>query len=233
MKPIRLLLTCEHGTNIVPAQYQALFNNNPSVLSSPRAMDYGTQALSQYLSNLLRCDILKASVSRLLIDTNRNLQHPDCLSEFTKNLPILEKQLLIKHYYQQYRMGVIQKINQILAAQSQVLHVSVHSFHLNEKKSQDVVLSLLYDTSRHGEKEVARLWRNVLSTKIKPLDIRLNYPYRKRPESFTASLKKRYSEKDYLGIELECNQNYIQDKQSFDQIKHVLGAGLEQLMEMI
>ena len=233
MKPIRLILTCEHGTNVIPTHYQALFNNNPSVLSSSRAMDYGTKALSQYLSEQLKCDILNASVSRLLIDTNRNLHHPNCLSEFTKKLPAWEKQDLIKHYYQQYRKSVAQKINQILASQNQVLHVSVHSFLFNEKSCEDVVLSLLYDTKRHGEKEVARLWRNVLSSKLKPLDIRLNYPYRKRPESLVASLKKQYSEKDYLGIELECNQNYIQDKQSFDQIKHVLGVGLEQLMEMI
>ena len=233
MRPVQLILTCEHGTNHIPKTLQHLFSSDANVLSSTKAMDLGTQALSLYLANKLNCELFNAFVSRLLVDANRSLRHPNCLSDYTRALSSDERTQLTEQYYKPYRLQVIDRINEMIKSNSQVLHISVHSFQSSDTNNEDVVLGLLYDPSRHGEKEVIRVWRNIMMNQLTPLRVRLNYPYKNRPQSFTAFLKRHYPECDYLGVELELNQRYIKDETSFASIKELLGRSLEQLMELL
>lgn len=74
-------------------------------------------------------------------------------------------------------------------------------------RSADV--GLLYDPRRRGEVEVCARWRDALAALAPDLRVRRNYPYAGKDDGLTSYLRQRFTEKDYVGIELEINQSLV------------------------
>ncbi len=233
MKPTILFISCEHAVNTVPPAYRHLFHTQESLLQTHRAIDFGALDIAIHLKQTFGCDYTQATVTRLLIDCNRSLTHPHCFSEFSKPLSDDEKQRLIDQYYLPYRQQTEAQIKYHIERGHQVLHLSCHSF---TSTLNDIIrnagIGLLYDPKRHGEKEVARQWHGLLSQQT-DYRIRMNYPYRGCNDGFTSDLRKRYPEKDYLGLELEINQVLVQDKASFDALAKALSTSLSELLQLL
>lgn len=234
MKPTTLIFSCEHAENSVPENYRKLFTQHQEVLATHRAIDFGAKKIGEYLAQAFDCAYIKSAVTRLLIDCNRSLRHPSCFSEFTKNLSKTEKQTLIETYYLPYRERVETLIEQYIAADQQVLHLSVHSFtpELNGEV-RNAAIGLLYDSARHGEQEVAREWYNILCDQPQAYRIRKNYPYRGNSDGFTSALRKKYAQENYLGFEIEVNQALVQDPQKLDEVKNTLAQSIRELLLLL
>ncbi len=233
-KPIALLLSCEHAVNTVPPAYHYLFKEQEQALEIHRGLDLGTLDIANHLNRVFGCSYTQASVSRLLIDCNRSLAHAHCFSEFTRALPISEKQHLIDEYYLPFRQQTENLIKAQVENGYQVLHLSIHSFtpELNGIK-RNAGIGLLYDHTRHGEQEVARIWRALLLQQTPTYRVRMNYPYHGTSDGFTTALRKRYTEHDYLGFEVESNQALLEDKNSRDELANVLSSSLQELLQML
>ena len=98
----RVLLTCEHGGAEVPAKYRGLFRSRAaqSALRSHRGSDHGALWLAKTLQRSLRAPLLASTVTRLLVDLNRSLGHPQLFSEFSRPLdPAARVSLLESLYY--------------------------------------------------------------------------------------------------------------------------------------
>ena len=233
MKPTILFISCEHAVNTVPASHQLLFQHHEPLLQTHRAIDFGAMDIAIHLSQTLHCDYTSATVTRLLIDCNRSLTHPHCFSQFTKQLSSVEKQRLIKEYYQPYRQHTEALIKSHIDHGYQVLHLSSHSFTpVFNGTTRNASIGLLYDTKRHGEKEVAREWHGILSQQTN-YRVRMNYPYHGSSDGFTSYLRKQYPEKNYLGIELEVNQALVKDKTSLDTLANALANSLGELLQLL
>ena len=97
-----LVLTCEHGGNNIPTQYEDFFKNTSDILHTHRGYDLGALSVFNHLKPL--ADIsFHSETSRLLIELNRSVHHTNLFSEFSKNLPEKEKTDLIAGYYTTYR----------------------------------------------------------------------------------------------------------------------------------
>ena len=234
MKPVALLISCEHAVNTVPPIYQKLFNGQEHVLQTHRGVDLGALEIANHLNQVFACSYTQATVSRLLIDCNRSLAHAHCFSEFTKGLPVADKQQIIDQYYLPFREQTENLIKAQIESGSQVLHLSIHSFtpELNGVK-RNAGIGLLYDHNRHGEQEVARIWRSLLLQQTPTYRVRMNYPYHGNTDGFTTALRKRYSEHDYLGFEVESNQALLDDKESRDEVANVLSSSLQELLQLL
>jgi predicted N-formylglutamate amidohydrolase len=233
MKPTKLFLSCEHAVNTIPSSYSHLFQGQDEVLKTHRGWDIGAKAIALYLKENLNCELVEASVSRLLIDCNRSVTHPHCFSEFTKLLKPVEKQQLIADYYLPYRQQVETFIKHYIEIGFQVLHVSVHSFTpIFQGKTRNASIGLLYDPKRHGEKEVSRQWCGLICAETN-YRVRLNYPYAGSSDGLTTYLRRCHTEKDYLGIELEVNQTLSGDKSSLDKIAKALANSLVELLQLL
>jgi predicted N-formylglutamate amidohydrolase len=91
-----------------------------------------------------------------------------------------------------------------------VLHISVHSFAPElDGKQRTADIGLLYDPDRGAERRFSRHWRQALKAVAPNLRVRLNYPYRGSADGHTTALRRRFTEAQYLGIELEVNQNLV------------------------
>ena len=213
--------------NTVPAQYSSFFKDNEAVLGTHRAYDIGAIELYETLVQKLNPDYcLKGEVSRLLIELNRSLHHPQLFSEFTKSLGKNEKEELIVNYYRPYRTEIENFIRSNINSSFNTLHVSVHSF-TNELKGiqRNADLGILYDPKSALEKEFVRIYKNELSMHLPAFRLRLNYPYLGTADGFTSHLRKKFPQQ-YAGIEIELNNTYAA-AENFREIQMKLGKALE------
>lgn len=233
-KPIALHISCEHAVNTVPPEYLHLFKGQEDVLQTHRGIDLGALDIADHLSQVFPCSYTQATVCRLVIDCNRSLSHSHCFSKFSNKLSIEEKQYLIDQYYLPFRQKTENLIKEQIENGCQVLHLSIHSFtpELNGVV-RNAGIGLLYDHARHGEREVARIWRSLLLQQTPSYRVRMNYPYYGNTDAFTSSLRKHYTEHDYLGFEIENNEALLKERESRIEVANVLSSSLQELLQML
>ena len=73
-----LLLVCDHASNRVPAEFDGL-GLDDAALASHIGWDIGAGALTRRLSALLDAPALLCRFSRLIVDPNRALDHPQAI----------------------------------------------------------------------------------------------------------------------------------------------------------
>jgi predicted N-formylglutamate amidohydrolase len=129
------VIVCDHASNRIPSRYGDL-GLTPVERLSHIAWDPGALAVSLTLSDLLDAPLVHSTVSRIVIDCNRELDAPDLiwtLSEAThipanRDLDAAERSYRIEHYHRPYHAA----IEALLAARRQAGQTSIlvcmHSF---------------------------------------------------------------------------------------------------------
>jgi predicted N-formylglutamate amidohydrolase len=212
MKKVRdcYLITCEHGGNRVPAAYQPLFGDYKALLDGHRGWDPGALAIARNLSRTLHAPLFYATVSRLLIDLNRSIGHPHLYSEISRTMSSAVRKDILAHYYLPYRRKVEDQIATQVAQGFRVIHISSHSFTpVLGGVARNADVGLLYDPGRPSEVVFSLRWQQVLRSLAPQLQVRRNYPYNGTSDGFTAYLRKRFAQREYIGIELEINQTHF------------------------
>jgi predicted N-formylglutamate amidohydrolase len=209
-KPLRIIVTCEHGGNSFPKQFSALFHDRKELLESHRGHDPGALDLAKKLAHGLKAPLFFSEITRLLIDTNRSPTNPNRFSDITSRLSPPEKAIIQELCYQHYRAEVESELANIIRKSGLTLHLSVHTFTpLLQGKVRSADIGFLYDPSKKAEASFCILWQDALRRLDQKLQTRRNYPYRGTSDGFTAYLRKSFSGDSYLGIELEVNQKYL------------------------
>lgn len=208
--PTHFLITCEHAGNRIPSRYRDFFRERQALLHTHRGYDLGALRLAREMSALLDAPLLVSTISRLLVDLNRSLGHPEAFSEVTRALPEELREEIIARYYQPYRSKAETMIAQAIDGGARVVHVSCHSFTPElDGEVRDADIGLLYDPDRGAEAELCRRWRVALHVYAAALKARMNYPYEGTADGFTVYLRRRFGADRYLGIELEINQKHV------------------------
>lgn len=222
----KVILSCEHAGNAIPAQYLPLFGKNKKVLETHRGYDLGAADLFEHLVDLSDFHD-RNNISRLLIDLNRSPHHRSLFSEFSRELPESEKSGLIADPYTKYRMEIEKRIGQFLDKGHEVVHFSIHSFTpvLNGKE-RNADIAFLYDPSRQTEAIVSRELSRYISSEEPGLRMRLNYPYRGVADGLTKYLRQKFTE-NYMGIEVEVNQKFVANDKIRADIKHVIRRAIQ------
>ncbi|HVT62366.1 MAG TPA: N-formylglutamate amidohydrolase [Legionellaceae bacterium] len=234
MKPTVLVLSCEHAVNKVPARYAHLFAKKKLILKTHRAFDFGAIEIATAITKQLHCDFVSSKVSRLLIDCDHSLHHANCFSKFSKKLPESEKNALIEKYYDPFHQTLKETISHHIAQQQQVLHISLYTFMpILKGVFLNTGISVLYDSHRHAEKEVARIFHGLLMQEPPCYKIRLNYPFPGTHDYVLQSLRHVFAEKDYLGIKLGINQALISTPQELHTISHGIIHSMQELLALL
>jgi len=204
-----LIVTCEHGGSRIPREYRKLFAGFDKVLASHRGHDPGALSLAQDLASATGAPLVASTVSRLLVELNRSPGHRKLFSERTRDLPAPDRARIVARYYEPYRHEVEARVRSLVARRKRVLHVSAHSFTPvldGEVRRTDV--GLLYDPRRSTERSLCHAWSALLASRIAPLRVRRNYPYRGYDDGLTTFLRRRFPASRYLGVEIEVNQKH-------------------------
>ncbi|QNM85366.1 N-formylglutamate amidohydrolase [Polaribacter pectinis] len=228
---MKVIISCEHGGNHIPANLLHIFKKNEAVLETHRGFDLGALDLFQHLKPLANASFFSEE-SRLLIELNRSLHHKNLFSEFSKSLSKVEKENLILNY-KTYRNSVESEIRKSIENNELILHVSVHSFtpvFNSEKRNCDI--GLLYDSRKTAEKEFCKRFKSEISAINSTINVRYNYPYLGKADGFTTYLRKQFS-KNYIGIELEVNQQFSKNNKMNSSIKKLIYKSLESTIASI
>ncbi|MCR9192036.1 MAG: N-formylglutamate amidohydrolase [Gammaproteobacteria bacterium] len=234
MKPTVLVISCEHAVNKVPAKYADLFAHKKLLLKTPRAYDIGATQIATYLQKHLDCEYVKTKITRLLIDCDHSLQHKHCFSKYSKKLSTDQKDHLIETYYNPFYQELQDIIEAHIAAGRQVLHVSIYTFMpIFKGMFLNTGIGILYDSYRHGEKEVARIIHGLLMQETPAYKIRLNYPFSGKNDHILQSFRKSFAEKDYLGIKLGVNQALLSPPKEGRAIREAVTNSLSELLMLL
>lgn len=204
------IITCEHGGNRIPAAYKHLFPGQQPLLDSHRGYDPGALLMARALAASLNAPLVSSTTSRLLIDLNRTIGHPQLYSPLTRVLPANLRDEIATLHYQPYWSQVESLVSQSVSHGRRVIHLSSHSFTpvLNgQLRRADV--GLLYDPGRPGEADLCARWKAALGEDVPALRVRRNYPYHGKSAGLTSQLRRRFPPGAYLGIELEINQRIV------------------------
>ena len=204
------LVTCEHGGNRIPAPWQPLFRGRRALLESHRGYDPGALAMARTLAAALGAPLVASTVSRLLVDLNRSLGHPQLFSTATRAAPATERESIVDRHYRPYRGEVERLVRQAVSRGRRVVHVSSHSFTPElDGRLRRADVGLLYDPGRRAEAELCAGWKAALATLAPELRVRRNYPYAGKGDGLTSHLRRRFPESAYVGVELEVNQRVV------------------------
>lgn len=229
---LRLVLTCEHCGNNVPAAYTPLFEAHQQRLASHEGYDIGAKELFLELEDLAQKSFC-AETTRLLVELNRSLHHKQLFSTITRKLPEQEKQQILREHYKPYRERVESLVHDFVMAGRQVLHIAVHTFTpvLNDEERVGDI-GLLYDSARSSEQAFCRQWKQQLQQLNPNVLVRYNYPYLGTSDGLTTYLRRKFNERQYMGIELEVNQKFATgDLQQWQQLQQLIRQSLEQTLQ--
>ena len=204
------LITCEHGGNRIPARYRPLFRGREALLDSHRGYDPGALVMARELARAFGAPLVASTVSRLLIDLNRSLGHPRCLSAATRGAPRTLRAEIVERHYLPYRTQVECLVGRLVSRGRRVIHVSSHSFTPElDGRVRGADVGLLYDPGRHAEVALCARWKARLVEMAPQLRVRRNYPYAGKGDGLTRYLRMHFPAGAYVGIELEVNQGIV------------------------
>jgi predicted N-formylglutamate amidohydrolase len=218
---MKLMLTCEHASNHVPATFKKFVPAD--VLETHRAYDIGARAVFRKLVKFAKPEFYcEGKFSRLFVDLNRTITNKVVFSEYydTQNsrvqTAVAKMKAQARAYWREYRENVekfvsknIRSLRQAQRPEAVIVHLGIHSFTpVLNGKVRNTDIGILYDPARPLE----RAYANVIKAEIKRLypkmKVRFNYPYKGTSDGLTTTLRKKFGPR-YVGIEIEINQKFF------------------------
>jgi predicted N-formylglutamate amidohydrolase len=201
------IITCEHAGNQVPDCYNHIFENLKDVLESHRGWDPGALEIARYLAAECNAPLFSCDVTRLLIEPNRSLHSQQLYSEYSQSLFETEHERILQQYYYPHRNSVEEVISRM---SKPALHLSIHTFTpVLNGRTRSVDIGILFDPERKTEFNFSRRLYDGLEQTLPFLTIKFNEPYKGTDDGFTTYLRTKFSETEYLGIEIEVNQKHV------------------------
>lgn len=217
---MKLMLTCEHASNHVPATFKKFVPAD--VLETHRAYDIGARAMFRKLVKFAKPEFYcEGKFSRLFVDLNRTITNKVVFSEFYDaqdsrvQTAAAKMKAQATAYWRDYRENVEKFVAQNIdagkngAEGAAIVHLGIHSFTpMLNGKVRNTDIGILYDPARPLE----RAYANVIKAEIKRLypkmKVRFNYPYKGTSDGLTTTLRKKFGPR-YVGIEIEINQKFF------------------------
>jgi predicted N-formylglutamate amidohydrolase len=130
-----ILLICEHASNNLPTRYGAL-GLSPADLESHIAWDPGALGVAGGLSRLLDAPLIFATVSRLVLDLNRDPSAPDSITTLSERTTVpgnvdldpAERAQRVREVYDAFHGSVDEFADARMASGEISAVVSIHSF---------------------------------------------------------------------------------------------------------
>ncbi len=172
-----VLLVCEHASNFIPSEYNAL-GLSESEIQSHITWDPGALKVAEHLVELLDAPLIAQKISRLVYDCNRPPNSPDAMrpaSEMyrvpgNKDLTDSQKQARVDAVYTPFRDALRQAIDTRIALDPVI--VTIHSFTPTYNGiARDTEIGVLHDTdSRFADAILS-------SAAVTKFNVQRNQPY--------------------------------------------------------
>lgn len=222
-----LVLTCEHASCSVPPELGGL-GVDPKNLRDHIGWDVGAGDLTLALADRLRAPAVLSSVSRLVIDCNRELGDHDLIVEESDLVPVPanrdlgdeERMRRVRAYYEPYHAA----IDRVLAEQPAAMLLSIHSFTPALQGSERPFdAGVLFDNFEADAETLAAGLRQAR------LSVRLNEPY-SGMDGLIFSARSHGLRHGRRYLELEVNNRLLRDRGGVTRIANAVAAALAPLL---
>ena len=204
---MNLIVTCEHAGNQVPENYSHIFADVQDVLNSHQGWDPGALEIARFVATECSAPLFSCETTRLLIETNRSLHSHQLYSRYSRKLYETDHDFILQQYYYPHRNSVEDVIAKV---SKPALHLSIHSFTpVLNGDTRNVDVGILFDPDRKGESDFCKQLFDGLEQTLPFLVIKFNEPYKGTDDGFTTYLRTKFSDDEYLGIEIEVNQKFL------------------------
>jgi predicted N-formylglutamate amidohydrolase len=208
--PVPLIVTCEHASGRLPKRLAHAFTAHSAAVASHEGVDFGASLLARDFAAATGAPLFMGRVSRMVVDLNRSLGHPDLFSAAMLKMPPPVRQAAIDAYYTPHREAITAHVLAHAREANPLVHIGVHSFtpvwH-GERRRVDI--GLLFDTTRLEEAAFCRAWQQALRARCPTWRVRRNNPYSGAADGLTTALRRQTSPRAYYGIEIEMNQAMV------------------------
>ncbi len=225
-----VFVSCEHGGNDVPEEYAPLFESAEELLRSHRGWDPGALPAARHIADRLGVPVQFAMVTRLLVDLNRGTSSPTLFSGLTRDLPPAEREAILERHYWPYRRRAEEEVRRLIRETGgPVLHLSIHSFTpVLHGVVRQTEMGLLYDPANRLERDFCGRMSRRLRASPMEWQVRSNYPYKGTGDGLILTLRRRFPESSYAGINIEFPQGlYLQNRERWDQLVLETGEALD------
>ena len=215
---MKLMLTCEHASNRLPAAFKKAIP--AEVLKTHRAYDIGALAVFRKLVKFAKPEFYcEGKFSRLFVDLNRTITNKSAFSEYYEQLDkatASKVKAQATAYWSEYRAAIEKFVDSALKpktrvakSEPEIVHLGIHSFtpELNGKV-RNTDIGILYDPSRPKECELAQVIKAEIKRLHPEMKVRFNYPYKGTSDGLTTTLRKKIGPR-YAGLEIEINQKFF------------------------
>lgn len=212
---VYFLVSCEHASDFIPPACRADLSEVVKHAEAHRVHDVGARFVADEMASRLGVDATHGAVCRLAVDLNRSLGNPLQFSEPIMNGSELRKIELIEQYYIPFRKAIHREISDAIDQGFCVVHLSIHSFtKIFNGETREVDLGILYDPDRAEEEALGRSWIRLIKGILPDYCIRSNEPYAGTDDGHTTALRRAFSARDYIGIEVELSQSLELERDS-------------------
>lgn len=222
MKSFKLVISCEHASNKLPAVWSRKLKIPKHILSSHCGYDIGVKSIARGISKHFKATYVEGKYSRLLIDLNRTSRSRSLFSKWAlSNLRAGERLEVLQKFYTPH----VESLRKSMPIRQEhcYLHLGIHSFTPQlhgETRNND--FGILYDPKRALEKKISKKLVESLR-QIKPdFHTRYNYPYRGDHGGIVEIFRSSHLPSNYVGLEIEINQKRLQSKKAQKEILEVL-----------
>ena len=166
--------------------------------------------MARELADALHAPLVTSTVSRLLIDLNRSIGHPQLFSVVTRVVPATLREGIVARHYLPYRGQVEQLVRRVgvaRPARDSRFVPQLHAGTLRQGAPRRRRPALSPRPAR-GSALCAR-WKASLADMAPELRVRRNYPYAGKGDGLTSYLRRCFPPAAYVGIELEVNQKIV------------------------
>lgn len=221
-----LILLCEHASNHIPAPYDNL-GLDEAQLTSHIAWDIGMGEITRRLSALLDAPALLATFSRLLIDPNREEDHPTLIPTDgipgNKGLSETEKKRRLEEYYFPFHQNAHELVAPHREKDKAPLICGMHSF-----------TPILNGTVRPHE--AGMLWNRdprlahglIKSLEARGINVGDNEPYSGRHLFHTMNI--HGAAFGFPHVTIEIRQDGLQNEEGIARWTDILHHDLQKLM---
>lgn len=206
--PAQIVFSCEHGGNQIPVECAAQFSTPRAQqwLRSHRGWDPGALEAAQSLATQAGQPLIASTITRMAVDLNRSLDHPNVHSEIVSQMSQRQRNRLIRKYYAPYRNQLAQRLHHTVQSEHFVLHLSIHTFTPRFRGVlREFEIGLLFDPARTNEAWICSRWQQHMTQLSPRLRVELNRPYLGIDDGLTTAMRARFTDDQYAGIELEIN----------------------------
>ena len=220
---MKLMLTCEHASNRLPAAFKKAVPAD--VLKTHRAYDIGAVQVFRKLVRFAKPEFsCEGKFSRLFVDLNRTITNKSAFSEYYEAIDARDKAVAEKAkaqataYWKEYRDNVEKFVQQNISKgnkgtankDAEIVHLGIHSFTpVLNGKVRNTDIGILYDPARPQERAYANVIKDEIKRLYPAMKVRFNYPYKGTSDGLTTTLREKFGPR-YVGIEIEINQKFFE-----------------------